>query len=128
MRNDDNEAFEVLERALRAAEREILALERDAKAREEMLAKVLQEFQELQCPTYMGEPVINTDLDDARRYRWLRQNFTRLIVCTDPDYWRPTQTVTEVLLNEVFFRICDGESVDKAIDATIYRYESSQSA
>jgi hypothetical protein len=128
MRNDDYEAVEALERALRSAEREIAELEREAKAREATLAKVLHEFQELQCPTHMGEPVINTVRDDARRYRWLRHNFTRLIVCTDPDYWRPTQTVTDVLLNENFFRVCDGESVDKAIDAAIQRYESSQSA
>lgn len=128
MRNDDCEAVEALERALRSAEREIAELELEARAKEETIAKVLHELQELQFPTHMGEPVINTDRDDARRYRWLRQNFTRLIVCTDPDYWRPAATVTDVLLNEVFSRVCDGESVDKAIDAAIQRHESSQSA
>jgi hypothetical protein len=128
MRNDDYEAVEALERALRSAEREIAELEREAKAREETLSNALHELQRLQCPTHMGEPVINNDRDDASRYRWLRQNFTRLIVCTDPDYWRSTVTITDVLLNELFTRVCDSESVDKAIDAAIHRYESSQSA
>ena len=127
MRNDDYEAVEALERALRSAEREIAELEREAKAREDTLAKVLHELQELQCPTFMGEPVINTERDDARRYRWLRQNFTRLIIFTDPDYWRPTVTITDVLLN-TSFRVCDEESVDKAIDSAIQQHESSQSA
>lgn len=81
MRNDDYEAVEALERALRSAEREIAELEREAKVMQETLVKVLHELQELQCPTHMGEPVINTDREDARRWRWItRQGRVRDIL------------------------------------------------
>lgn len=57
MRNDDYEAVEALERALRSAEREIAELYRENKALESSNANLITELQRLQCPTFMGEPV-----------------------------------------------------------------------
>lgn len=106
MRNDDYEAVEALERALRSAEREITELEREAKAREDTLAKVLHELQELQCPTFMGEPLID---EDADRWRWITRHGRRrdlLIPANEPK-----------------------KSIDAAIDKQRTQFnESSQSA
>lgn len=66
MRNDDYEAVEDLERGIRAAEREIAELERENKALKSSNANLITELQSLQCPTFMGEPVITkSDIDAA---------------------------------------------------------------
>jgi cell division protein FtsB len=59
MRNDDQDAVEVLERAIRAAEREIAELQRENRALESRIERLTYELHTAQCPTLFGEPVIN---------------------------------------------------------------------
>ena len=56
---------------------------------------------------------------DAKRYRWLRENFTRLIVHTDPAYSlaedKPVTLVRAIDIN-TNLRDCESVTVDMAID------------
>lgn len=119
MRNDDYEAVEDLERGLRAAEREIAELERENKALKSSNANLITELQSLQCPTFMGEPVINTDREDARRYRWLRDvSYHASAVPNGEMVW----CVTGEGCGKV--EPIHGKDLDDAIDATILYHDA----
>lgn len=67
----------------------------------------------------------------ARRYLWLRKNFTRLIVSTDPAYSpeidRGITIVRSVQIN-ANFRDCDEASVDAAIDEAMHNVRANRPA
>lgn len=60
------------------------------------------------------------DNTHAIRYRWLRENFTRLIVTRCEESYAPLAHVTKIILNDCF-PPTDPESVDRAIDAAMER-------